>query len=330
MDDKTYQQFEEFIHSKSVALIGTSPSTNFYWLQSFLNFGFSGKIYPVNPKIDKAMGLKCYKSLNDVPDPVEYAVFRVPAQIVSSVLDECIAKGVKCVTIFSSGFSELGTEEGHRLEAEITKKIHAHNIRAFGPNCMGLICPETHFSFRPDLKPNPGHIGFISQSGGKAIDCYLALDETGVGCSKAFSYGNESDISSGELVEYLHRDPTTQVIGMYIEGVKDGPRLRAALTACAPEKPTVIWKAGITQAGAKAVLSHSAALTGTTEIWGGLLRQTGALAVDNFEQLINTAVTFLRCPPPPGKRVALIAISGGAGVAGTDSLAQYGFEIPRL
>ncbi len=330
MDDKTFKQFEEFIHSRSVALVGTTPNTNFYWLKSFLNFGFSGKLYPVNPKLDEALGLKCYKSLSEVPEPIDYAVLRVPARIVSSVLDECISKRVKCVTIFTSGFSELGTEEGHRLEAEITKKIHANPIRAFGPNCMGLLCPETHFSFRPDLKPKPGPVGFISQSGGKAIDSYLALVETGLGCSKAFSYGNECDISSGELVEYLHGDSATQVIGMYIEGVKDGHRLRAALAACSPEKPIVVWKAGITKAGARAVSSHSAALTGTTEIWDGLLRQTGALTVDSFEHLINTVVTFLRCPPPQGKRVALIAISGGAGVAGTDSLAQYGFEIPRL
>ncbi len=330
MDTKTFQQFEDFIHSKSVALIGTSPSAGFYWLKSFLNFGFPGKIYPINPKIDEAVGMKFFKSLSDVPDPVDYAILRVPAHIVPRVLDECIAKDVKCVTIFTSGFSELGTEEGVQREKEIAEKIRSSPIRAFGPNCMGLTCPESYFSFRSDLKPNHGPVGFISQSGGKAIDAYLAVTETRLGCSKVFSYGNEADISSWELVEYLHRDPKTQVIGMYIEGVRDGPRLRKAIAACAPDKPIVVWKSGITDAGKRAVSSHSAALAGSTDIWHALLRQTGAASVDSFERLINTIVTFIRCPPPPGKRVALIAISGGAGVAGTDSLAQYGFEIPRL
>ncbi len=330
MDAKTFQQFDGFIHSKSVALVGTSPSAGFYWLKSFLNFGFPGKIYPVNPKVDEALGLTFYKSLSDIPDPIDYAILRVPAHIVPQVLDECIAKGVKCVTIFTSGFSELGTEEGYLREKEITEKIHASSMRAFGPNCMGLTCPESHFAFRSDLKPNPGPVGFISQSGGKAIDSYLALAETEMGCSKVFSYGNEADISSWELVEYLHQDPKTQVIGMYIEGVRDGPRLRKSIAACAPDKPIVVWKSGVTDAGKRAVSSHSAALAGSTNIWNALLHQTGAASVDSFERLINTVVTFIRCPPPPGKRVALIAISGGAGVAGTDSLAQYGFEIPHL
>lgn len=330
MDAKTFQQFEDFIHSKSVALIGTTPSTNYYWLKSFLNFGFPGKIYAVNPKVKAAFGIKFYESLKDVPDPVDYAILRVPANIVPQVLDECIAKGVKCVTIFSSGFNELGTEEGRQLEQEIAAKIRASSMRAFGPNCMGLTCPESFFAFRPDFKPNPGPVGFISQSGGKAIDSYLALAETQMGCSKIFSYGNEVDISSGELVEYLHQDAKTQVIGVYIEGIRDGPRLRRALTACAKDKPIAVWKSGVTEMGKRAVSSHSAALAGATDIWNALLHQTGAVSLDSFERLINTIVTFLRCPPPPGKRVALIAISGGAGVAGTDSLAQYGFNIPQL
>ncbi len=330
MDAKTFQQFESFIHSKSVAIVGTSQSAGFYWLKSFLNYGFPGKIYPVNPKIDEALGLKFYKSLSDISDPVDYAILRVPAHNVPGVLDECIAKGVKCVTIFASGFRELGTKEGFRREKEITEKIKASPMRAFGPNCIGLACPETHFAFRPDLKPNHGPVGLVSQSGGKAIDAYLAITETNLGLSKVFSYGNEADITSWELVEYLHQDSKTQVIGIYIEGVRDGPRLRKAINACAPDKPIVVWKAGVTGAGKRAVSSHSAALAGSTNIWNALLRQTGAVSVDSFERLINTVITFIRCPPPPGKRVALVAISGGAGVAGTDSLAQYGFEIPRL
>jgi acyl-CoA synthetase (NDP forming) len=311
-------------------LIGTSRSAGFYWFKSFLNFGFPGKLYPVNPKVDEALGYKFYKSLSDIRDPVDYAILRVPARIVPQVLDECIAKGVKCVTIFTSGYSELGTEEGRQREKEITDKIRTSPMRAFGPNCIGLTCPESYFAFRPDFKRNPGPVGFISQSGGKAIDAYLAVNETQLGCSKVFSYGNEADISSWELVEYLHEDPNTQVIGVYIEGVRDGPRLRKAIAACAQDKPIAIWKSGVTDAGKHAVSSHSAALAGSTDIWDALLRQTGAVPLDSFERLVNTIVTFIRCPPPAGKRVALIAISGGAGVAGTDSLAQYGFEIPRL
>ncbi len=330
MDDKTFKQFEEFIHAQSIALIGTSPNSNFYWLKSFLNFGYKGKLYPVNPKLDEALGLKCYKSLSEVPGPVDYAVIRVPAKVVSSVLDECIAKGVKCVTIFSSGFSELGTEEGRSREAELIEKIRASPIRVFGPNCMGLCCPESRFSFRPDLKPNPGPIGFIAQSGGKAIDTYLAVEEAGEGCSKFFSFGNETDISSSQLVEYLARDPKTKVIGMYLEGARDGQKLREALADTAPKKPIVVWKAGNTIEGARAVASHSAALAGSPQVWSGFLQQTGVAVVESFEHLIDTMVAFMRCPPPKGNRVAFIAISGGAGVVGTDLLVSQGFKLPTL
>jgi acyl-CoA synthetase (NDP forming) len=330
MDEKVFQQFEEFIHSRSVAIIGESASQEFYWLRSFRNFGFPGKIYPVNPKYDEADGLKSYKSLRDVPDPIDYAILRIPAHVVPSIVDECIARGVKCVTIFASGFSELGTEEGRRLEALVSQKIHASKMRAFGPNCMGLTCPETRFSFRPDFRPNPGPVGFVSQSGGKAIDTYLALCEADVGCSKAFSYGNECDISSYELIEYLHRDPKTQVIGMYIEGTKYGAKLRAALAAAAAAKPVVVWKAGTTGAGARAAASHSAALAGAAQVWDGLLKQTGVGVAHCFEDLVDGMVSFIRCPRPRGSRVALVAISGGAGVAATDVLASEGFTLPQL
>ncbi len=330
MDDKTYKQFDEFIRARSVALIGTSPKANFYWLRSFLNFGFPGKLYPVNPNIDEALGLKCYKSLSEVPEPIDYAIVRVPARIVSSVLDECIAKGVKCVTIFTSGFSELGTEEGRRREAEITEKIQASQMRVFGPNCMGLCCPESRFSFRPDLRPNPGSIGFIAQSGGKAIDTYLAVEEAGEGCSKFFSFGNEIDISSSDLVEYLSHDDHTKVIGMYLEGARDGQKLRSALASAAPKKPIVVWKAGNTVEGARAVASHSAALAGSAQVWDGLLHQTGVAMVHSFEHLIDSMVAFIRCPPPKGNRVAFIAISGGAGVVGADILVSQGFKLPNL
>jgi acyl-CoA synthetase (NDP forming) len=330
MDESVFRQFEEFIHSRSVALIGESASSDFYWLRSFRNFGFPGKIYPINPSVDEAEGMKFYKSLRDVRGKVDYAVLRVPAHIIPSVVDECIAKGVKCVTIFASGFSELGTDEGRRLEEQVTEKIRASNMRAFGPNCMGLTCPETRFAFRPDFTPNPGPIGFVSQSGGKAIDTYLALAEAGVGCSKAFSYGNECDITSYELIEYLHRDPKTKVIGMYVEGVKQGVKLRAALAAAAAEKPVVVWKAGTTDAGARAAASHSSALAGVTQIWHGLLHQVEVAEAHCFEDLIDAMVSFVRCPRPRGSRVALVAISGGAGVAATDVLASEGFKLPGL
>jgi acyl-CoA synthetase (NDP forming) len=330
MDEKVFQQFEEFIHSRSVAIIGESATSEFYWLRSFRNFGFPGKIYPINPKYEEADGMKFYKSLRDIPGPVDYAILRVPAHIVPSVVDECIGRGVKCVTIFASGFSELGTEEGRRLEAQVEEKLRANKMRAFGPNCMGLTCPETRFAFRPDFTPNPGPVGFVSQSGGKAIDTYLALTEAGVGCSKAFSYGNECDITSYELIEYLHRDPKTRVIGMYVEGAKHGTKLRASLAAAAAEKPVVVWKAGTTDAGARAAASHSAALAGATQIWDGLLKQTGVAVAHCFEDLMDGMVSFVRCPRPRGSRVALVEISGGAGVAATDVLASEGFTLPRL
>ena len=330
MNKDAFRQLDKLLRPRSVALIGTTPRVNFYWLRSFLNFGFKGKIYPVNPHLDQAVGLKCYHSILEVPGPVDFAVLRVPAPIVPDIIDQCIEKGVRLVTIFSSGFSELGTPEGRRLEAQIAAKIRSSPLRALGPNCMGVCCPETGLSFRPDFTPHPGHIAFISQSGGKAIDFYLSITDAGLGISKIFSYGNEADLTSHELLEYLNQDPKTHIIAMYIEGTRNGPRLRQVLTATAPNKPLIVWKAGRTPQGAKAAASHSAALAGTPQIWDALLKQTGAAQAHSFQQLIDTTIAFARCPPPRGNRVALITISGGAGVAGTDTITSHGLTLPPL
>jgi len=199
---------------------------------------------------------------------VDFAIIAVPAPIVPKVLEDCAKKGVKLATIFSSGFSETGTREGVLLEkmiAEVAKKV---GIRIFGPNCMDAYFPKQGLSFRPDLPKESGDIGFISQNGGNAIGIIICGSVWGLKFSKVFSYGNAADLDSPDLLEYLRWDKETKVIGLYIEGVKNGSKLLSVLKKTTKEKPVVVWKGGVTELGSRAVASHTGALAGSAKIMG--------------------------------------------------------------
>jgi acyl-CoA synthetase (NDP forming) len=321
--------FDVLFNPHSLAIVGDRRENNFYWARALLKADFKGRVYYVNTAVDQAMGQRFYKSLMDVPDEIDYVIIAVPAKVVPRIVSDCAEKGVKFATIFSSGFSEIGSEEGKKLEEE-TLRAARGKVRLIGPNCMGVYCPRTGLAFRLDQPKTAGSVAFISQSGGLSNNFTLSGWRHGIHFSKVVSYGNSIDISDAELLDYLAEDPETSIIGAYLEGTKNGVKLVNALMRASSRKPVILWKGGTTGSGAKAVSSHTGSLAGSPNIWEAVMRQAKVISVSSLEELIGTTKVLLFSPPPKGRNVGLISISGGSSVVNTDIVVRYGLQVPRL
>ncbi|NVM54600.1 MAG: CoA-binding protein [Candidatus Helarchaeota archaeon] len=337
LEKNPIETFNQFFYPKSIAIVGTSARNDWFWLRNMISLDFSGKIFPVNPKHSSALGLSFYDKIANIPEDIDHVIIAVPAKHVKGVLQECILKKVKLVTIFSSGFSELGTEEGKELEQELIdlKRSTKSDIRILGPNCVGVYCPESGLSFRPDFTRQSGRVGFLSQSGGLAINMGLRGKVFKMFFSKIISFGNAADVKPLELLEYLGKyDRKTRIIGIYIEGIKEkkGPEFMQVLKEVTPKKPVIILRGGQTTVGARAALSHTGSLSGSNQLWKSLFQQTGAIPVNSFEELVETllAFNFNFRHLPKGNNVGLLSVSGGVSVVNTDICSQLGLNIPKL
>ena len=326
---------DHIFHPRSVAIAGVSTQQPGF---AGVGLGFliacqelgCEKLYPVNPKYDEVEGLKCYASVLDIEGPVDHVISSVPAHIVPKLLDDCIAKGVKTIHFFTAGFRETGEAEMAAAEAQLVGKAKAAGIRVLGPNCMGLYVPEAKIAFMQGFPPEPGPVGFISQSGGNAGEMVFTAAVRGVRFSKVVSYGNAADIDESELLEYLAEDPDTEVIAAYVEGVKDGRRFVSALRKAAAAKPLVILKGGRTSAGTRAVMSHTASLAGSIEVFDSLCRQVNAVRVTSVEELVDLTVAFRFLGSPAGPGVAVVGGGGGFSVFAADEIDDAGLECPVL
>ncbi len=337
IDSRTFDvtKFHTLFQPKSIAVVGPSPKNDWFWLKNLISMDYHGKIFPVNPRYTSALGLTFYDKIANIPFDIDHVIVSVPSKYVYGVLQECILKGVKLVTIFTSGFSELGTEKGRQLEQDLInlKNSTKSEIRILGPNCVGVYAPDSGLSFRQDFSRKSGRVGFISQSGGLAINMALRGKVLKTYFSKVISFGNAADIKPGELLEYLGKfDDKTKIIGMYLEGVKEGIEFMRTLKEVTPEKPVIILRGGQTDVGARAAASHTGALAGSNELWSSIFRQTGAIPVNSFEELVDTLIAFnfnLR-HLPKGNRVGLLSVSGGVSVVNTDICSKLGLDIPKL
>ncbi|MDY6966191.1 MAG: CoA-binding protein [Halobacteriota archaeon] len=322
--------FEAVFNPKSVAVVGASSNIKKGGYRRFIAISesYKGNLYPVNPKEDEIVGIKAYPNVKEIPEDLDQVVISIPSGGVSKVMEECVDKSVKVVTIFTSGYSESG-EEGRVLEEELVKIAHSGNIRVIGPNCIGVYCPHSGLSFFPTLPKEEGDVAFVSQSGGLAMAFVQTGSLYGLGYSKVISFGNAADLDSTDYLEYLADDPKTSIIAAYIEGVKDGEKFRRVVSDLVKKKPLVIWKVGRTEVGAKAISSHTGSLAGEDRIWDSLFRQYGVVRVNTFDELVDT-INLFKHAPSTGPRVAVITIGGGAGVATADICAGLDLEIPRL
>jgi acyl-CoA synthetase (NDP forming) len=327
--------FERIFHPRAIAILGVSTEggagfgAGMYY--AIRGMGFEGKIYPVNPKGGMIDGCRVYQMVEDIPDPIDFAIIAVNAKYVPAALEACLKAGAAGAEILSSGFSELGTEEGRELERQI-QKIAARGIRVVGPNCFGIYCPQSGLTLLPgpDLSREKGPVAFLAQSGGMSIDFAHAGKWMGIRFSKMVSFGNGVDLREAELLHYFAGDPETKVISMYIEGIKDGAAFFQELRSAAAKKPVIVLKGGLSAAGARSVASHTASMGGSRSIWQAVLRQAGAVQVQDTEELAQANLAFALLPSKSYRRITVIGGGGAIGVTACDSAEKYGLEIPAL
>ena len=330
---------EAAFHPKVVAIVGVSADAKrdqtqdfggARFISSFEQLGFQGHIYPVNPKATEIMGLKTYPKVSSIPEPVDLVIVSVPAQALPEVLEDCIAANARNIHVFTSGFEETGEEEAKELGRRVRQIALHGGLRLIGPNCMGLYVPEAGIGTFEGLSKKSGPVSFVSQSGGHCNWFTHYGPNYGIHFSKAISFGNAYVLDSTDFLEYLAVDPETRIICMYLEGVKDGAKLLRQVKEINRVKPVILWKAGLTESGARAVASHTASLAGQQAIWRAFFAQTGAVPVFSSEEMAEAAMTFLYVKPPQGKRVAVLVLGGGSSVASADVCNREGLEVPAL
>jgi len=321
-------------HAKSVAVVGAAlpdPGGFSGMFGCMKNFGYEGRLYPVNPKLEEIDGIKAYPSLTSLPEPVDLVIISVPGPVVPDILKECIATGNKNIHIFSSGFRETGEEQGIRLQQEIETIAREGGLRVVGPNCMGFYVPQTRMLTWEDASPKSGPVSLISQSGGNAQDFsnYLT-DHYDIHFSKSISYGNALTLDSTDFLDYLGHDEDTAIITMYLEGVKDGRLLRDLVTRINRRKPVIIYKSGLTESGARAVSSHTGSLAGGEKLWKAFFRQTGAVEAESLEEMADVTQAFHRLGKVRGRKTTILGFGGGIGVSVADNCARANLELPAL
>ena len=324
---------ESLFNPRSVAVIGASKSpgkTGTTVLFCMIGGGFRGKIYPINPKEEKILGLEAHKNISEVPDKVDVAIICVPAPSTPQVIKECTEAGVKFGVIISSGFGEVD-ENGRKLQQEIVRIAREGGMRLVGPNCMGIgSATSSLYASMNFTIPAVGNASIVSQSGTLATLITLAASDRGIGFNKYVSSGNEADLHLEDFLEYYARDPETKIVAAFIEGVREGEKFIRASNEITKSKPFIVLKGGATEAGAGAASSHTGALAGSDTVFDALCKQSGITRVSNNREMINLLQAFSTLPLPKGRKVAVVSAQGGLGVLAADACVKCGLELASL
>jgi len=325
---------ERIFDPRSIAIVGVSKSGIGFGsgiFNSLRAIGYSGDIYLVNPKGGSLHGETIYERIEDIPGSFDLAIIAVSARLVPEALTACLKKGAAGAEIFSSGFSELGTPEGIALEQEIVR-IAARGIRVIGPNCFGIYSPKSGLTVLPgpDLSRESGPIAFSSQSGGMAVDFANLGKSMGLKFSKVVSFGNGADLRETELLQYFGDDPGTGIVTMYIEGVNDGEAFYKTLKRVAARKPVIINKGGLSEAGGRAVSSHTASMGGSRKIWESILYQANAVRVGDMHEMAQVCQAFDLLPQGKYRNLSVLGGGGALGVAAADAAEAFNLKIPAF
>lgn len=319
----------------SIAVVGASrrrESLGFSLLHNLVVNEFNGAIYPVNPEARAIHSLKCYPTVEAIPDPVDLAVILVPRHLVQGVIEQCVAKGVKGLIVITAGFSETGAEGAER-ERRLRETVRAAGVRMIGPNCMGVIntAPEIRLdaTFAP-TPARPGAIGFVSQSGALGVAILNVAQDLGIGLTQFVSMGNKADVSGNDLLEHWEDDPETRVICMYLESFGNPRRFTEIAKRVTRKKPILVVKSGRTAEGARAASSHTGAMAGADVTVSALLEQCGVLRANTIEELFDVCRALVRCPLPHGNRVGIVTNAGGPAIMATDACVNQGLRIAEL
>ncbi len=335
---------DSFFSPGSVALIGASRDREKIpgrLLSMLRKNEFPGKIYPVNPNYGDIDGLKCFSSIDDVGQPIDLAIVIIPAKAVLGALKQCAAAGVRNAVIISSGFAEEGGDSAAMQDA-IAALAKKTGMRISGPNAEGFYSEVQRvaatFSPTVDVKANEPRliatsrrIGIVAQSGGIGFAIYHRARALGIALSYVISAGNESDLGAGEFFEYMVQDASTDVILLFIEGIRDVEKfLAAARRAAEVGKPVIVTKVGRSGAGERAAASHTASMAGWSAAYDAVFAKYGFVVSNDLDEAVTIAAVLTTNPMPKGDRVAVLTVSGGAGIWGADTVALQGLQVPEL
>jgi len=331
-------ELDAFFYPESVAVVGASADarkTGHALLKNLIDYGYAGKIYPVNPKSDELLGLPVFKSLDALPQSIDLAVFTIPAPAVVASLRATPDLRIRAAVVHSGGFAEAG-EEGRRLQSELLAIARERGMRIIGPNCMGIMCIETRVPWarRTTFPKISGGVSLVSQSGGGGGSLVNLADQRGIRFNKIVTIGNECDVTVIDCIDYFGDDPDTSIIMVYLEGLRDGHRFLDVVRRVAAKKPVICYKIGRTAAGGKAAASHTGSLAGSIEVYDGVFRQAGVLRGAGLDPVLDYLAAFSTIWLPKaefvGPRVGVVTGPGGPGVATVDACVEAGLEVPDI
>lgn len=329
-----YRQIDDILNPRSLAIVGASGKPLKFgalFTASQLAFGFKGPVYLVNPGEKEILGHPVHPSLEDLPEPPDLVYITIPAHRSIEVLHQCARLRVKGVVIQAAGFREIG-KRGLALEKEALRLAREGGFRIIGPNCFGIYNPRRGLTLLSgqDFSRREGDIAFISQSGGFSLHVGKLAMGQGLHFNAIVSYGNAADLNETHFLRYFSRHPRTRVIGGYLEGVKGGRDFLAAVEEASRRKDLVLWKVGKGAFSRRAVLTHTGSMTGSTEIWEGIVRRYGVIEVSCVEEMCDTFLGLRHLGRSPGKRILLAGGGGGLGTHACDLAEAEGLEVPPL
>lgn len=328
-------QIARFFEPRSVAVVGASESprkAGHVILRNLLRLGFPGRIHPVNPGASSVLGLPCRPSVSAIGEPVDLVVAAIPREAIAELVEDCGRAGARNLVVSTAGFSD-GGPEGAEAERRLAARAAALGIRLMGPNSIGTVHARSRVvTSLASIEPFPASgTAYLGQTGLLASAFprwFAATVRQGAACFA--SLGNKADVDEADVLEYLAADPAVRVVGMYLEGLRDGRRLYETIAATTPSKPVVVLKSGRTPLGARAAASHTGALAADDRVADAALRQAGAIRVEDFNTLFDQTRAFEKLAPPPGPRLGVVSITGVGCVLTADACGRHGLDLPDL
>lgn len=323
---------EPFFRPRHIAIVGVTRSESSFgglsFLQKLQESSFPGTLYCINPKATEIRGLPAYPNLSSLPLVPDLAMVCVAAAHVPAVLEECGQIGLRYIHILTSGFKEIGTEQGRQLEDQIASIAKEEGLLIIGPNCMGPYCPASGLTAWGAIPGAPGPLGVISQSGSITQRLTEYAYSLGIGTEKAVSVGNGTVLDTLDFLEFMGQDEGIRVIALYIENMRDGRRFFKLAREISKRKPIIAWKGGKTEVGARTAASHTGGMAGEQVIWEAVFRQTGVIQVNSLDEWMDAVFAFAFLPPPGSRGVFLISGGGGNSVVSSDTCIHEGLDVP--
>ena len=320
------------LNPKSVALIGASrnpTSFSYTYLSIMKNYGYQGRIHPINPRADSILDLKCYPSILDVLDEIDLAIVVTARQIAATSVEECVEKGVKGIMLLTGGFAELD-DAGKAAQDEFVHQAKEKGIRVIGPNTLGFFSAPAKFDGLLSGYIREGSIGLVGQSGNLTRSLAFPGIKRGLGFRYIIGLGNQVDVQFYEVIRFLREDDGVNAIGLHIEGINDGRTFLDEVAETTKVKPIVVMKTGRTEQGARVISSHTASLAGQDEVYEAAFKQCGALRVESAIEFSSLLLALSHGKLPKGNRVGILSEGGGDCALTADACTQKGLELPMF